>query len=191
VQPCKIQPKRSCNISVPPVIKDHKTNVPKEDCQIIHDSGATVSIFRNKSLLKNVRNCKPMIISGIEGGDIKITKLGEFGDYGNVYLDERVSSNVLSLSEAMSRGHSTKRNDKWRTEHVRTKGGKMNLTFKLINGLFTRNCSDHLTSKNISIKFSTTPDTNEEFHQKVEIQGAGEEGGWTKVKNRSKRKSHC
>jgi len=65
---------------------------------ILCDSDSTVDIFRNKSLLANIRKTsKPIRLKGIEGQTIEIEEEGDLLGYGPVYFHQQVTANVLSL----------------------------------------------------------------------------------------------
>jgi len=66
------------------------------DKEVLLDNQATISIFKNKNLLKNIRNInKPILVNGISGVQIKVTQVGDYDWYGEVYYSPKVSANVL------------------------------------------------------------------------------------------------
>jgi len=65
---------------------------------ILCDSESTVDIFKNRSLLVNIRKTeKPIRLKGIEGKTIEIKEEGDLLGYGPVYYHQQVTANVLSL----------------------------------------------------------------------------------------------
>lgn len=68
---------------------------------IIYDSGAQVSVFKNKDLLENIRNATvPMNIEGIiDGLPIRCNLIGDFLNFGTVYYNEDACANVLSAHQ--------------------------------------------------------------------------------------------
>jgi hypothetical protein len=66
---------------------------------VIMDSGAQVSVFKDKSLLTDVRHApSPISMTGITGGAVSVGTIGTFGSFGDVYYSPDVSANTLSLS---------------------------------------------------------------------------------------------
>jgi hypothetical protein len=62
---------------------------------ILADNQATVSIFKERSLLKNVRKIKDAVtINGI-GGEISVDEVGDYDFFGEVYYSPKASANVL------------------------------------------------------------------------------------------------
>jgi hypothetical protein len=76
-----------------------KSNVlPENDYLVLFDSGAECSIFRNSNLLDNIRATSTLAtITGIDGGTLKIEKVGDYRGF-TVFFDQRVKSNILSCS---------------------------------------------------------------------------------------------
>jgi hypothetical protein len=63
------------------------------------DTQANVSIFKNAHLLTNVRNAdQPLEVSGINsaGPDLVATSVGEFRDFGTVWLHPSAAGNILA-----------------------------------------------------------------------------------------------
>ena len=80
---------------------------------ILCDSESTVDIFKNKSILMNIRKAnKPIRLKGIEGKTIKIEEEGDLLGYGPVYCHEQVTANVLSLYNMAKRFKSIVYNSK-------------------------------------------------------------------------------
>jgi hypothetical protein len=65
---------------------------------ILCDSESTLDIFKNRSLLVNIRKTeKPIRLKGIEGKTIEIEEEGDLLGYGPVYYHQQVTANVLSF----------------------------------------------------------------------------------------------
>jgi hypothetical protein len=70
-------------------------NLDEKRFKILADNQATVSIFKEKSLLKNIRKIKEKVtINGI-GGEIIVDEIGEYDFFGDVYYSPKASANVL------------------------------------------------------------------------------------------------
>jgi hypothetical protein len=80
---------------------------------ILCDSESTVDVFRNKSLLVNIRKTsKPIRLKGIEGQTIEIEEEGDLLGYGPVYYHQQVTANVLLLYNMARRFQSIVYNNK-------------------------------------------------------------------------------
>lgn len=82
------------------------TGVPTiKDTVILLDNQASVSVFKNASLLENIRSINSNIkIAGI-GGVICVDKVGDFGDFGLVYYHPDSVANLLCFSDVAKKGH--------------------------------------------------------------------------------------
>jgi hypothetical protein len=71
-----------------------------KDTDILLDTQARVSIFKNANLVENIRFEKPgCTIHGI-GGQIRVNRVADTSYFGQVWYDPRVMANVWSFSEA-------------------------------------------------------------------------------------------
>ncbi len=60
------------------------------DCQ------STVNLVHNEKLLTNIRKAKvPLSVSGISGEQLIVTKVGDLGDFGEVYYHPAAKANIL------------------------------------------------------------------------------------------------
>ena len=65
---------------------------------ILCDSESTVDIFKNQTMLVNIKTTmNPIRLKGIEGQTMDITREGTILGYGNVYYNPQVTVNVLSF----------------------------------------------------------------------------------------------
>jgi len=65
---------------------------------ILCDSESTVDIFKNKTMLVNIKTTRnPIRLKGIEGQTMDITQEGTLLGYGTVYYNPHVTANVLSF----------------------------------------------------------------------------------------------
>jgi hypothetical protein len=88
---------------------------------ILCDSESTIDVFRNKSLLANIRKTsKPIRLKGIEGQTIEIEEEGDLLGYGPVYYHQQVTANVLSLYNMARRFQSIVYNNKTRDAFLLT-----------------------------------------------------------------------
>jgi hypothetical protein len=66
--------------------------------EVLLDNQAGRSIFKNRSLLSNVRNVTPFYIGGIDGGSrgLRIDQEGDFEDLGRVACETVGDYEILS-----------------------------------------------------------------------------------------------
>ncbi len=89
--------------SNPNVCITTKSSLSPED--VILDSGASVSIFRNLNLLSNVQTRSvSVVINGVHAGaeDLVTSTIGSFHDFHGIYYHEAASINIISLSTIMT-----------------------------------------------------------------------------------------
>ena len=79
----------------------HPTLLPTD---IILDTGANCSIVHNRSLLTNLKSCKPVIFDGLSGS-ISITQRGPLGTICEAYYHKDIVTNILSVSAIKNEGH--------------------------------------------------------------------------------------
>ena len=79
----------------------HPTLLPTD---IILDTGAYCSIVHNRSLLTNLKSCKPVIFDGLSGS-ISITQKGSLGTICDAYYHKDIIANILSVSAIKNEGH--------------------------------------------------------------------------------------
>ena len=66
--------------------------------RVLLDNQATVSVFRNAALLRNIREGSPVQVNGINGSPIRITQEGDSEMFGTVLYHPAANVNVLSMS---------------------------------------------------------------------------------------------
>lgn len=66
---------------------------------ILLDSQSTISVFRNKHMLGNVRRSPHVVRAITNGGHQDSHMIGDFPNLGPVWFNERSIANILSLSE--------------------------------------------------------------------------------------------
>jgi hypothetical protein len=89
---------------------------------ILCDSESTVDVFKNKSILVNIRKMeKPIRLKGIKGKTIEIEEEGDLLGYGPVYYHQHVTANVLSLFNMARRFQSIVYNNKIRDAFLVTR----------------------------------------------------------------------
>ena len=80
--------------------KRSRTSDKIRDTDILLDTQASVSIFKNANLVENIRSEQPgCTIHGI-GGRIRVDQVADTSYFGQVWYDPRVMANVWSFSEA-------------------------------------------------------------------------------------------
>ena len=79
----------------------HPTLLPTD---IILDTCANCSIVHNRSLLTNLKSCKPVIFDGLSGS-ISITQRGSLGTICDAYYHKDNIANILSVSAIKNEGY--------------------------------------------------------------------------------------
>ena len=68
---------------------------------VLLDNQASVNVFCNRKLLRNVRRSdKDVILDGFQSGvdGVKINQEGDFEDVGKVYYSNKSTANILSYA---------------------------------------------------------------------------------------------
>ena len=77
------------------------------DYDILLDNEASISIFRNKSLLSKIQNAsEPITLKGVQRAapGIRVSREGTFRELGQVYFSEKSSANILSFATLVDEG---------------------------------------------------------------------------------------
>ena len=77
------------------------------------DSQASVNIFCNSRLLKNVRKSdRQVLLNGVQSGasGVRVTQEGDFEDIGKVYFSAEATANILSYAVMVDEGNSVSYN---------------------------------------------------------------------------------
>lgn len=72
------------------------------------DSQASVNVFCNQDLLRNVRRSdRDVVLNGVQLGieGVKITQEGDFGDVGKFYYSDKSAANILSYAVMVDQGN--------------------------------------------------------------------------------------
>jgi hypothetical protein len=135
---------------------------------ILCDSESTVDVFRNKSLLANIRKTsKPIRLKGIEGQTIDIEEEGDLLGYGPVYYHQQVTANVLSLYNMARRFQSIVYNNKTRDAFLVTRDNGTIMEFvPSTSGLYYYDFNISVTRhKDKSLQNTMMVETVEELRQ--------------------------
>jgi len=73
-----------------------KAGIP--DSWILLDSQSTVNVFKNRKLLKNIRDAKKALSLHCNAGIAMVNKIGDLPGYGTVWFYEDGIANILSLN---------------------------------------------------------------------------------------------
>lgn len=75
-----------------------------ESFDILCDNQSTVNLFKESRLLKNIRLAeRPLNVAGINGQKLRVTQVGDFGDFGEVYYHPSALANILCFSDVAKR----------------------------------------------------------------------------------------
>jgi hypothetical protein len=135
---------------------------------ILCDTEASVSIFKDKDLLKNIRSSVDIITVQGVGGKIEVTQVGDLPGYGEVYFDERCVANILCF-------HDLTKKFKVRYDQVKNyfevKNGDKVMKFESRNKLYVWNAMSDKTCKDEVVLVETVEETERQF-TKREIEQA-------------------
>ena len=92
-------------------------DVVLRDTHVLCDNQATVSVFRNESLLNNIRPAKtPVRIAGV-GGVLVVNQVGDFFDFGEVYFHRDSPANIICYFD-LCRKYTVRYNNKVEDAYV-------------------------------------------------------------------------
>ena len=73
-------------------------NIPES--WILLDSQSTISVFRNKAYLTNIRESRsPLILASNGGGRVRLTQVGDLKNFGTIWYNPQSLANILSLAD--------------------------------------------------------------------------------------------
>ena len=141
---------------------------------VLLDSQASVNVFCNPLLLKNVRKSdRQVILNGVQSkaDGVKITLEGDFDDVGKVYYSDESTANILSPAVMVDQGNDIRYDRKFDRLELRPAGSKKIYSFcrKNVKGSEGRfYCCDLNTMVK---RFATTyPDQHLSDHALVETE---------------------
>ena len=83
---------------------------------VLLDSQASVNVFCNPLLLRNVRKSdRQVVLNGVQSKaeGVKITLEGDFGDVGKVYYSDESTANILSCAVMVDEGNDVRYNQQY------------------------------------------------------------------------------
>ena len=121
-----------------------KIRVVKEP-EIVLDSGSTISLFKERRMLEEVKHADTKLLMETNAGTKAITEKGNVPGYGQVWYDPTAISNILSLSEMVRRGNHVMYDSNIADEFVVTTNSGKILTFHVNHqGLYTKDGEDSI-----------------------------------------------
>lgn len=112
---------------------------------VLLDSGASASLFYNISMLSNVRPAPvPMSVTGISG-TIRVTQVGDFGVFGEVYYSPDSCVNILAVSRVALTSTVAYEHDNYNQRFVVTNRDHR-FDFDLTQGLYVHDFGLHINS---------------------------------------------
>ena len=76
----------------------------KNNDEVLLDSGSTISIFKDKHLVENIRTAKNKLMLYTNAGKKIISKEADIPGYGSVFFDEKAITNLFALKDLITRG---------------------------------------------------------------------------------------
>ena len=99
---------------------------------VLLDSQASVNVFCNPMLLKNVRKSdRQVVLNGVQSNanGVNITMEGDFGDVGTVYYSNESTANILSCAVMVDQGNDVRYDQKFDRFELRPAGSKQVYSF--------------------------------------------------------------
>ena len=141
--------------------------------KVLLDNQAGRSIFKNRSLLRNICAVVPFYIDGIDGGSrgLRISEEGDFEDLGRVACESTAAANILSKARLLDTGNTVSYNQSSDVYHLH--GHHRSYTFSrkmLSNGLRSSHYACDMA--NADHTFVTTVADNMRQYIKREVEEA-------------------
>ncbi|MEY3186928.1 MAG: hypothetical protein RL675_752, partial [Bacteroidota bacterium] len=77
----------------------YKVNgINNDSDRIALDSVADIHLFSNPNLVTNIRECRPIRVTGITADTMYVNQMADYGEFTDIYFSEKASGNVLSLA---------------------------------------------------------------------------------------------
>lgn len=146
------------------------------DTWVLLDSQSTVSVFRNKKLLKNIKNLQETMTLITNGGTMLSNMKGDVIYFGPVWYNEHSLANILSLSQLRKCCRVTMDTDKEAAIVVHRKDGSTMKFLEYTTGLYfydtAQNNSNHSKSNVNNYCFVNTVANNKTMFTKRQIKNA-------------------
>jgi hypothetical protein len=151
-------------------VLDEKSFVLFSDSEVLLDSQAGKSIFKNKGLLTDINQRKPYTLGGVDNTAVglRVNEDGSFRDLGRVGYAIGAAANILSQPQLLNQGHSVEYNS--RGDWYRVKGGE-NEYFFIRKILSNGEKSNHYSCELNSVLVATVDD-NMRRYTKREVEEA-------------------
>ena len=148
---------------------------------ILCDNEANVSVFKEKTLLRNIRPATtPIYVAGVAGA-LKVDMVGEFADFGEVYYHKDCLANILCFYDISQRYKVVYNNSK-EDAYVVTRADGSVMKFTPINKLYRYNIEEAVRDAlktgeetilmSASSKLIATVDDNKRLYTKRELERA-------------------
>ena len=75
--------------------------------EVLLDNEASLNVFENRELLKNVRRSTlPIVLRGVESNSkgVTVELEGDFNEIGTVFMSEKATANILSFAAQVDAG---------------------------------------------------------------------------------------
>ena len=150
------------------------THIPNH--WVLLDSQSTTSAFNNTIFLHNIRKSKKTLQLVTNGGTHTSTFVGNLGNFGEVWYNERSLANILSLAQVQDKCRVTM-DTKAESAFLVHRSNRTNMKFvKHVTGLYYHNPTVECDTNNIKPAVSNyclvqTVEKNKQMFHQQEIQG--------------------
>lgn len=83
----------------------HHTIKVDESKDFLIDIGSTISLVKDPELVDKIQKCKNQRIMRTNDGKKRFVEEGDMKEFGEVYFDKEAMTNLVSLSNILSKGH--------------------------------------------------------------------------------------
>jgi len=133
---------------------------------LILDNGAQVSITREPSFVKHIKECSPITITGSTPGGILVSKSGVHPLFGNIYYDEKIQADIVSFSHQKRIGNHIFYNDNEDFFQVYNTESNRHINFYPFNGLYATNIHEAAKFSSAQVLLGTVEENKLKFSKR-------------------------
>ncbi|KAI2499682.1 Reverse transcriptase (RNA-dependent DNA polymerase) [Fragilaria crotonensis] len=139
---------------------------------ILLDSQSTISVFRNKDMLCNVRRSPHILRAITNGGHQDSSMIGDFPNLGPVWYNERSIANILSLADVRKVCTVTMDTSKQPAINVKRKDGSIMSFVEHPSGLYVYDGNQHPNSSVTAYTLVSTVADQKKLFSRRQIEAA-------------------
>ena len=133
--------------------------------EVLLDNQSTTDIFCNSKYLKNIRGASTTLQLNTNGGVLICNQQGDVPGYGTVWYHPDAITNIISLSNAVDKGHKVTYDESVGFTLTNAKSGRVNVFRRAPNGLYSLPLDDQSA-------FIQSVEDNKKLFTKRQVEGA-------------------